>query len=67
MYKRQKYQLPVAKNPCPADGATKREYAKQLVRQLNIDHPGVKDRMFQDVYKRQVIYRPKTCIIIHPL
>lgn len=46
---RNKYQLPVAKNPCPADGATKREYAKQLVRQLNIDHPGVKDRMFHAI------------------
>ena len=25
------------------------EYAKQLVRQLNIDHPGVKDRMFHAI------------------
>ena len=46
---RNKYQLPVAKNPCPADGATKREYAKQLVRHLKIDHPGVKDRMFHAI------------------
>lgn len=41
-----KYQLPVEKNPCPKDGFTKREYVKQLLRQLNMDHPGVKDRMF---------------------
>ena len=46
---RNKYQLPVAKNPCPANGATKREYAKQLVRQLNLDNPGVKDRMFHAI------------------
>ena len=46
---RNKYQLPVAKNPCPADGATKREYAKQLVRQLNLENPGVKDRMFHAI------------------
>lgn len=41
-----KYQLPVAKSPCPADGYTKREYAKNLLRQLNQEHPGVKERMF---------------------
>lgn len=41
-----KYQLPVVKSPCPADGYTKREYAKQLVKQLNAEHPGAKERMF---------------------
>lgn len=39
-------QLPVAKSPCPADGNTKREYAKDLLRQLNLEHPGTKERMF---------------------
>lgn len=41
-----KYQLPVAKSPCPIDGYTKREYAKQLLKQLNQEHPGTKERMF---------------------
>ncbi len=41
-----KYELPVAKSPCPADGYTKREYAKELVKKLNIEHPGAKERMF---------------------
>lgn len=41
-----KYQLPVAKSPCPADGHTKREYIKQLLRKLNQENPGVKSRMF---------------------
>lgn len=41
-----KYCLPVVKNPCPADGVTKREYAKNLVRQINLDHPGAKTRIF---------------------
>lgn len=41
-----KYDLPVVKNRCPADGSTKREYAKNLLRQLNQDHPGTKERMF---------------------
>lgn len=41
-----RYQLPVEKNPCPKDGVTRREYVKQLLKQLNLDNPGVKNRMF---------------------
>lgn len=44
-----KYHLPVAKNPCPADGYTKREYAKNMLRQLNLEFPGVKERMFSAI------------------
>jgi len=51
-----KYNLPVCKAPCPADGYTKREYAKNLLRQLNQEHPGAKERMFravlETVYKK---------------
>lgn len=41
-----KYHVPVAKSPCPADGNTKREYVKQLLAQLNHENPGVKERLF---------------------
>lgn len=41
-----KLNLPVQKSPCPADGYTKREYAKNLVKDLNHQHPGTKERMF---------------------
>lgn len=41
-----KHNVPVVKSPCPADGHTKREYVKQLLRQLNLENPGVKERMF---------------------
>ncbi|MCI8416109.1 MAG: tRNA 2-thiocytidine(32) synthetase TtcA [Lachnospiraceae bacterium] len=44
-----KYQLPVCKSPCPADGHTRREYAKNLLRQLNQDAPGAKERMFRAI------------------
>lgn len=44
-----KYHLPVAKNPCPADGNTKRQYVKDLLVRLNHENPGVKDRMFKAV------------------
>lgn len=41
-----KYDVPVVKSPCPADGHTKREYVKNLLRTLNQENPGVKERMF---------------------
>ncbi len=43
------YELPVAKSPCPADGFTKREYAKDLLKSLNQEHPGAKERMFRAI------------------
>ena len=44
-----KYHLPVVKSPCPVDGYTKREYVKQLLREINLDSPGVKNRMFSAI------------------
>lgn len=41
-----KYEIPVLKSPCPADGHTKREYIKQLLQQINRENPGVKNRIF---------------------
>ena len=45
-----KHDVPVVKSPCPADGHTRREYVKQLLRQLNLENPGVKDRMVTAVH-----------------
>lgn len=44
-----KYQLSVVKNPCPADGATRREYIKNLLRQITQENPGVKQRIFHAI------------------
>lgn len=44
-----KYQLPVVKSPCPADGYTKRQYVKDMLRKLNQENPGVKERMFSAI------------------
>lgn len=41
-----KHEVPVVKSPCPTDGNTKREYVKGLLKQLNQENPGVKERMF---------------------
>jgi len=39
-------QLPVVDNPCPVDGYTKREYTKQLIKTLDKDSPGLRERLF---------------------
>ncbi len=44
-----KYNLPIMKNPCIADGNTKREYVKELLKKLNLENPGVKNRMFRAI------------------
>lgn len=38
--------LPIVHNPCPADGNTKREEIKQLLRTLEHDNHGVRQRIF---------------------
>ena len=46
-----KYELPIAKNPCPVDGRTKREYVKNLIRTLNRENPGCKKRFFTAILR----------------
>ena len=41
-----KNNIPVVKSPCPADKHTKREYVKELLKEINHETPGVKERMF---------------------
>ncbi len=43
------YQLPIVKNPCPMDGYSKREYAKELVKQLSEETKGAKDHIFRAI------------------
>lgn len=49
-----KNNVPVLKSPCPADGYTKREYVKQLLKTLNQENPGVKERMFTAIQKGDI-------------
>lgn len=46
-----KNNLPVAKSPCPVDGYTKREYAKELLKKLTAENPGVRERMFTAIVR----------------
>lgn len=41
--------LPVCKNPCPMDGVTKREYTKNLIKQIYHENPGSDKRLFRAV------------------
>ena len=41
-----KNDLPLMKNPCPADGTTQREEVKQLLASLDREHKGLKHRIF---------------------
>lgn len=49
-----KNNVPVVKSPCPADGNTKREYVKTLLRSINLENPGVKDRMFTAIQNSEM-------------
>jgi len=51
---RNAYQLPVVKNPCPVDGYTKREYAKQLIKTLGMESPGLRERLFHAIQTSNV-------------
>ncbi len=44
-----KYDLPVVKNPCPADGHTRREDVKDYLRETRKAFPGARDSLFSAV------------------
>ena len=41
--------LPICKNPCPMDGVTKREYVKNLLKQIYNENPGADKRLFRAI------------------
>jgi len=42
----EKYRLPVVHNPCPADGFTKRQEVKELLRELSKTYPDLRQKIF---------------------
>jgi tRNA(Ile)-lysidine synthase TilS/MesJ len=44
-------ELPVLKSPCPADGHTKRQEIKELIRSLGKTYPQIKQRLFNALLK----------------
>lgn len=51
---RNRYHLPVCKNPCPADGTTQRSYVKELLQNLEKENHGVKKRLFHAVLEGNI-------------
>ena len=49
-----KMDLPVMDKICPVDGYTKREYAKDLLKQLNRENPGVTERIFTAIERSTI-------------
>ena len=41
-----RFEMPVVRSKCPADGNTKRQYIKETIRNLEKENPGLKDRLF---------------------
>jgi len=54
-----RYELPVAKSPCPVDGHTKREYVKNLIKQLVRENPGCKERFFRAILDGNIFHLPE--------
>lgn len=52
-----KYELPVLKSPCPVDGYTKREYVSNVLHDIDLESPGVKERMFTAI--EDSLYTPQ--------
>ena len=44
-----KYNVPVVKSPCPADGNTKRAEMKVLLKQIDETMPGLYKRLFHAI------------------
>lgn len=57
-----KYDLPVVKSKCPVDGYTKRQYAKELLADLNRQYPGIKQRMFTAILNGNIPGWPERII-----
>ncbi len=49
-----KYDVPVVKSPCPADKHTKREYVKNIIQEINLETPGVRNRMFTAIKESNI-------------
>jgi len=48
------YHLPVISNPCPENGNSRREWAKEKIRQLDSENPGTRQNLFAAVINGQL-------------
>ena len=50
------YNYPIIKNPCPADGHTKRQEVKDLIKNLNSTFPNLKNKLFSALNNSDQLY-----------
>lgn len=50
------YNYPIIENPCPANGQTKREDMKTLIKKLNKDVPGFRDNLFKALNNSEQLF-----------
>lgn len=46
-------ELPVAKSPCPANGNTKRDEIRKLVKHMCVEYPDFKEKIFLAIYNNE--------------
>ena len=49
-----KYDIPIVKSPCSADGHTKREYVGNLLKEINRENPGCRERIFNAICRSEI-------------
>lgn len=47
-----RYNLPIEKNPCPADGITARQKTRDIISRIKEDFPDAEDKMFSIIRKK---------------
>ena len=50
------YNYPIIKNPCPADGHTKRQDMKELIKDLNNTFPNFKEKLFSALNNSEQLF-----------
>jgi tRNA(Ile)-lysidine synthase TilS/MesJ len=50
-----KNSIPVIHNPCPADGKTRRQFVKDLLRQLGRDIPDIENHIFKSILNSEQV------------
>ena len=50
------YNYPIIVNPCPADGHTKRQDVKELIKNLNVSFPNLKDKLFSALNNSEQLF-----------
>ena len=48
-----KFDFPVVKNECPANGETKRQYVKDLLRNISKENKGVRESVFGAIMRSE--------------